>query len=212
MRIEVFHDTVCPWCRIGEQHLFTALERWDGEPVELVWRAFQLDPGTPEGGLPYRETLEAKFGGAGRMDQMFSQVSAAGQAAGLDFRFDRIEVMPNTLLSHRLIAVAPEEKQTELLIAVNRAHFSEGRDTGQLEVLLDVASSVGLDAAKLREQLDRGEGAEQVQEDLDFGRQVGITGVPFYIMNGKYALTGAQPPETFLQVLKQIQDEAVEEK
>ncbi|MNI73047.1 DSBA-like thioredoxin domain protein [compost metagenome] len=146
------------------------------------------------------------------MDQMFSQVSAAGQAAGLDFRFDRIEVMPNTLLSHRLIAVAPEEKQTELLIAVNRAHFSEGRDTGQLEVLLDVASSVGLDAAKLREQLDRGEGAEQVQEDLDFGRQVGITGVPFYIMNGKYALTGAQPPETFLQVLKQIQDEAVEEK
>jgi predicted DsbA family dithiol-disulfide isomerase len=206
MRIEVFHDTLCPWCRIGEQNLLTALERWDGEPVGLAWRAYQLDPSTPEDGVPYRETLAAKFGSASRMEQAFNQVAEAGKAAGLEFRYDLMERMPNSLLSHRLIAVAPEDKQTELLQAINHAQFSEGKDIGQLEVLLGIAAGIGLDTTQLREQLTGEGGKQQVREDLEFGSRVGISGVPFFLINGKYALTGAQPPDTFLKVLQQIQD------
>ncbi len=202
MQIQVFHDTVCPWCRIGKEHLFKALKEW-GQPVEIQWRAFQLDPTTPKEGLPFKETMTKKFNGRADLPQLFGQVVQAGANAGVKFDFDKVQVMPNTILSHQIITLMPEAGRTNYVEAVNRAYFEEGKDIGQLEVLLELAVEAGGNADTLRAQVERGEGLEQVEEDLNFGRQVGITGVPFFVLAGKYALTGAQPVSSFLQAFAQ---------
>jgi predicted DsbA family dithiol-disulfide isomerase len=207
MRIDIFHDTVCPWCRIGKKNVMDAVSQW-GEPVEIRWRAFILDPSIPEQGLPFRETMQRKFGGNADLSQLFGQVARAGEAVGVHFDFDKVQMMPNTRLSHRLIALAPEEKKAEIVEAINRAYFEEGRDTGRLDVLLQVASETGLDADSLRGRLERGEAVDQLEKDLAFGRQAGITGVPFFILNGKYALTGAQPVAAFLQAFERVKPES----
>ncbi|MCK9910285.1 DsbA family protein, partial [Microbacteriaceae bacterium K1510] len=115
-------DTVCPWCRIGKQNLFTAIRQWDGEPVTLRYRSFFLDPNVPEQGLPFRESMAA-ITGPGGLDQMFERVTAAGAAAGLTFRFDRVAFKPNTSASHQLIKLASEEKATEMVEAIYQAYF-----------------------------------------------------------------------------------------
>ncbi|WP_127588435.1 DsbA family oxidoreductase [Paenibacillus koleovorans] len=207
MQIQVFSDTVCPWCRIGKQNLFAALEQW-GQPFELQWRAFQLDPTTPKEGLPFRETMTKKFSGRADLPQLFNQVVQAGKASGVRFDFDRVEFMPNTLLSHQLIELMPGESQTAFVDAVFRAYFEEGQDIGRLEVLLQLAAEVGGDPEQLRARVATGEGEKQVQEDLAFARQVGISGVPFFILNNKYALSGAQPVSAFLQAFQQATDAA----
>lgn len=206
MQIQIFHDTVCPWCRIGKENLFRALEEW-GQPVELQWRAFQLDPATPKEGLPFRESMTKKFAGRIDLPQLFGQVVQAGKAAGVHFDFDKVERSPNTLLSHQVIALMPKDRTTEFVEAVNRAYFEEGKDIGQLAVLLALAEECGADPDALRTQVERGEGVEQVQNDLEYGRQVGITGVPFFVLAGKYALTGAQPVSSFLQAFGQASKE-----
>jgi len=206
--IEVFQDTVCPWCRIGKRHLQTALERWDGEPVELEWRAYVLDPGVPAQGAPYRELMSAKLGGEERMEHAFAHVTEAGRSVGLDFRFDLIRVMPNTLLSHRVIALTPQEKKTALVEAIHRAVFEEGRDIGRLEELLALAEAEGVDASELRERLERGEGTAEVERDLAFAAKLKVSGVPFFIINRRFGVTGAQQPETLLQVLRRAAGES----
>lgn len=202
MEIQVFHDTICPWCRIGKANLYKALEEW-GQPVTIRWRAFQLDPTTPKEGLPFREHMTKKFAGRADLSQLFGQVVQAGKSAGVHFDFDRVEYSPNTLLSHQIIALLPDDQATPYVEAVNRAYFEEGRDIGRLDVLLALATECGADAEALRAQVERGEGMGQVEEDLAFGRQVGITGVPFFVLAGKYALTGAQPAGAFLQAFGQ---------
>lgn len=206
MQIQIFHDTVCPWCRIGKENLFQALQQW-GQPVELQWRAYQLDPSTPKEGLPFRESMEKKFAGRVDLPQLFGQVVQAGKAAGVHFDFDKVERSPNTLLSHQVIALMPADQTTAYVEAVNRAYFEEGKYIGQLDVLLELAAECGADPDSLRARVEQGEGVEQVEDDLAFGRQVGITGVPFFVLAGKYALTGAQPVSAFLQAFDQASKE-----
>ena len=107
MKIDIFSDTVCPWCRIGKENLFQALKlREQTGTVDIRWRAFQLDPTTPKEGRPFHESLQAKFGGEDRMKEIFGQVCKVGEACGLPFDFDKIDYSPNTLLSHQLIKIA----------------------------------------------------------------------------------------------------------
>jgi predicted DsbA family dithiol-disulfide isomerase len=205
MIIDIFQDTVCPWCRIGKKNLTDALENWSGETVEVRYRAFQLDPTMPEEGRSYRETMENKIGGTPeRMQAMLQQVTNAGAAVGLTFNFNRVEKMPNTLKSHQLISLAPEENKQLLVDTLYRAYFEEGRDIGDVDILLDLAEQAGLARADVAQRMQAKEGLEQVEDDLSFASQIGITGVPFFIINDKYALTGAQPSDTFLQALEQI--------
>lgn len=207
MKIQLFHDTVCPWCRIGKQNLTKALAEWTGEPVELTVRAYMLDPSIPAEGLPFRETMQKKFGGQVDLNQMFAQVVEAGKGAGLHFDFEKVGFMPNSRMSHRLLELVPEESRVALLTAIYKAYFEDGRDIGNIEVLLQLADEAGVGSKELRERLAGGEGEQEVARDLAYGREVGITGVPFFIIDDKYALTGAQPPSVFLQVLQKVADE-----
>jgi predicted DsbA family dithiol-disulfide isomerase len=208
MIIDIFQDTVCPWCRIGKKNLTDALDKWTGEDVEIRYRSFQLDPSTPLEGKPYKENMKSKFGdNPERLQGMLQQVTSAGAAVGVNFDFSRVERSPNTLKSHQLIVLAPEDKKQDVVDAIYQAYFEEGRDIGNVEVLLEIATEAGIDAESLAERLRAKDGLEQVEDDLEFASKVGITGVPFFIINDKYALTGAQPSSTILQALEQVAQE-----
>jgi predicted DsbA family dithiol-disulfide isomerase len=207
MRIELFHDTVCPWCRIGKRHLEQALEQWQGEPVEVSYRSFFLNPSIPSEGYEFLPYLNAKAGGRTPPGGWFEAPARMGAAAGINFQFEKIERAPNSMLSHRLIVLAPPEKKKTVVDAIYAAYFENGQDIGQLDVLLEIAQQTRLDQEEVRRQLQGNAGLDQIQADLEYARAVGISGVPFFIINNQYAFSGAQPPEMILKVIKQAAGE-----
>lgn len=206
MKIDVFQDTVCPWCRIGAANLRQALVDWDHErePVEINYRTFFLDPSIPAEGQPFREHMLAKGGGRIPLERFFAGPRQAGAAVGLNFNFEQIEVAPNTMLSHRLIALAPADKKEPVIEAIFAAYFEEGRDIGNLDVLLDIAAAQGLDRTEMKQALEGDGGKAEVLADVQAARAAGITGVPFFIINDQYAFSGAQPPHLITRLLRQV--------
>lgn len=212
MLIEIFQDLVCPWCRIGKKNLMDALENFSVEPVEIHYRAYQLDPSTPVEGEHFETLMRNKFrADENKLQAMLQQVTQAGQASGLHFDFSRVEKMPNTLKAHQLIAIAPDEIKKQLVDDLFKAYFEDGKDIGHVEFLLKAAGQLGMDPQQTLSRLNAKEGLEQVEDDLAFASQAGVTGVPFFVINRKYALTGAQPAATFLQALEQISAEGSDE-
>jgi predicted DsbA family dithiol-disulfide isomerase len=205
MRIEVWADVVCPWCWIGETRLYHALEQRPDVQAEVVWRPFQLQPEIPKEGIPWDEVVRTRFGGPERARAMFAHVAAAGAEDGLVFDFERIAAHPNTRDAHRLVLLAQEAGVgREMAEALFRANFVEGRDVGKTGVLADVGAQVGLD----RDRIARFVGGDQlgrvVDESQAEAKELGITGVPFFVIDGKYAFSGAQPLETFVAVLDRV--------
>jgi predicted DsbA family dithiol-disulfide isomerase len=212
MIIEIFQDIVCPWCRIGKKNLTDALVNFTSQPVEIHYRAYQLDPSTPIEGSPFRDAMLKKVrADEERLNGMMQQVTETGRASGLYFDFSKVEKMPNTLKAHQLIAIAPDEYKKDLVDGMFKAYFEDGKDIGNVEVLLDIAEQLGMNRQETSTLLSAKEGLEQVEHDLAFASQAGVTGVPFFVINRKYALTGAQPSATFLQVLQQISEEQPKE-
>lgn len=205
MHIDLFSDTVCPWCRIGKRHLELALAEWGretAEPVTLRYRSFFLDPTLPPEGRDFRAHMTAKGGGRVPLEQFFAAPRERGAAAGLTFNFEAIEKAPNTLLSHRLVALAPEATRGALLDALYAAYFEFGRDVGDVDTLAEIATAAGLPAAAAA-LLNSDAGTSEVLADVAFAQQVGISGVPFFIFNERLAFSGAQPPDAILRVLRQ---------
>jgi predicted DsbA family dithiol-disulfide isomerase len=214
MRIDVFHDTACPWCRIGKQHLKLALAQWDGEPVTVHYHAYFLNPAIPPAGYRFQEYMHAKGGGRVPLEQWFTAPREMGARAGVIFNFEKIEYAPNTLLSHCLIAAVPEPQRESIIDAVYAAYFEHGRNIGDLDILLAIAHENGIDPHALRPQLETETTRENVLADAAQAQQLGITGVPFFIFNQRLAFSGAQSPITILSVLEQtsqtISQEAIE--
>lgn len=209
MHIDVFQDTVCPWCRVGKAHLQAALATWyaqGGQPVTVTYRAFFLNPTIPPQGYPFRDYMLAKGHGQITLEQFFDGPRRAGAAAGVQFNFEAIKCAPNTLLSHQLIALTPKPQRETIIEAIYKAYFEDAQDIGELAVLLDIASAHGLDAAATRSALQNGDQREAVLAEVDHARQIGVSGVPFFVVNNMLAFSGAQPPEIILQVLQQAQD------
>lgn len=183
MHIDIVQDTVCPWCRIGKQHLKLALAEWDGEPVTVRYLPYFLNPNTPVEGEDFRETMQSKFRG-GNLEQMFEGPTRAGAAVGLTFNFDKVTRMPNTFLSHRLVALTPDAQKEAMVEALYKAYFEDGQDVGDLDVLLDVAETLGLDRAEYDALLKSDAAQEEVAQNVQQMQQVGISGVPFFILKG----------------------------
>jgi predicted DsbA family dithiol-disulfide isomerase len=201
MRLDIYSDAICPWCFIGKRRLERALAARPQRNLTMHWRAFQLNPGMPPEGMERRAYLEAKFGGVDRAARMHEMVRGAGATEDIEFAFDRIKRTPNTLNAHRLVRYAAARgKQSAMLEAIFRAYFLEGRDIGSARVLTDLAAGVGFERAAVRLYLQTENDVETVLGEDRIARRLGITGVPCFVFNGRFALSGAQEPEALFQL------------
>lgn len=205
MKIDVYADIACPWCYIGEKRLEQALAARPDLEVELHWKPFQLNPDLPRGGIPWSE-FTRKFGGHERAQQIFSNVTNVGRGDGIDFRFDLMQVAPNTQNAHSLVLFAREQgREWEAVEALFTAHFTEGKDVGDTATLVEIAQGVGLDRDEVRAYLEGDEYASAVTESQEGAYGVGVQGVPCFVFDDMYALSGAQPVETFLWALNEVE-------
>ena len=205
VRVDVFSDTVCPWCWIGKRRFERTLEARPDLEAETVWHAFQLNPGMPAEGMDRREYLETKFGGADKARAVYGRVIAEGARESLPFDFGAISRTPNTLDSHRLLRWAGSQPlgQTPMVEALFDAYFARGQDVGDAEVLARIAAEAGYDEAGARAWLAEGAGrAEVAREDVQ-ARNAGIAGVPCFVLDGKVAVPGAAEPDVFLRVFEE---------
>ncbi|MFM9105598.1 MAG: DsbA family protein [Chloroflexota bacterium] len=202
MRIDVHHDLVCPWCRIGKANLDAAIGQWQGEPPVVSYRPFLLDPEAPESPEPLLDWFRRTKGVADPLP-LFERVSQAGAAAGVRFRFDLARSV-QTRDAHRLILAAPPEFQQPLIDVLHRRYFEEGANIGDPLVLAQAAADAGLDRAEALDLLESGAGLLELQAALRESHQIVQGGVPFFVFDGRYALSGAQPPEVLLQAIGQV--------
>jgi predicted DsbA family dithiol-disulfide isomerase len=205
VKVEIWSDVVCPWCYIGKRRFEAALERFaHREDVEVVWHSFELDPSAEQTGRPggSTERLAAKYGlTLDAVRQMQQRVTDAAAGEGLDFHLDDA-VPANTVDAHRVIHLAAREgKQDEMKERLLRAHFVEGEAVGEPDSLVRLAGEVGLDAAAVRALLSTDELTDAVRADEAEARALGITGVPFFVVDRRYGVSGAQPSEQLLEVL-----------
>ncbi|MCC6964710.1 MAG: DsbA family oxidoreductase [Nitrospira sp.] len=205
LTVEVYSDVVCPWCYVGKRRLEQALESSGRQPSALVfWRPFQLNPTMPKAGMDRRVYLEAKFGGLGEMEAIQNRIAGVGVSAGIEFAFDRIARTPNTFDAHRLIWFAQQQgRQDAVVEELFHGYFTEGLHIGEHDVLVSLAARAGLDGAAVGRFLQSQDGTEAVRQEEARGRQLGIRGVPYFLLNGKTVVSGAQPVETFLEAIEQ---------
>jgi predicted DsbA family dithiol-disulfide isomerase len=198
MLIEVYADVVCPWCFIGKRRLERALAMRPEIQANVKWRPFQLNPWMPPEGMTRAEFLTAKFGAADA-GRIYDGIRRTGEGEGLEFSFDLIETMPNTLDAHRLIRWADQQGPVEELVdALFYAYFTAGARLGEHGVLASLASAVGYDRDAAMAYLISGLDTDIVREADAGARQVGIQGVPCFIIEERYAVSGAQEPEYFM--------------
>ena len=207
--IDIVSDAVCPWCYIGKRNLEAALADLPDIEVDIRWRPYQLDATIPPEGLERRAYMQRKFGN--RIDEIHQRLTQAGAAAGLDFAFDDIERSPNTLDAHRLIRwAASANAQDAIVERLFHDFFVAGKDIGDRNVLLDAARDCGMDPKIVGGLLDGDADKESVREEIASAQSIGVTGVPFFILDGKFALPGAQPADVLKRAIGKALEKADE--
>ena len=206
MHLDIFSDTICPWCFVGKRRLARALAQRPQPKMAVRWRAFQLNPGMPPEGMVRERYIDAKFGSSERAKRIYEAVTAVGASEGIEFNFAAIRRTPNTLLSHRLLRKAGREGlQDPLLDALFQAYFIDGRDIGNAAVLTEIGESIGLSGTAA--YLAGNEDSEEVRAEDGLARRQGINGVPCFIFNYRFLLSGAQEPESFFQLFDLAREE-----
>ncbi len=205
MRIDIYSDIVCPWCYVGKRRLERALgELKDVVKAEIMWRPFQLNPTMPLEGMDRTTYLKAKFGSLEAFGKMKEQLLIAGTDERIPFAFEKIQLTPNTFAAHRLVWYAAQQgKQDEVVETLFRAYFLKGKNIGDLKTLTHVAGEAGLDQTEAEAFLASEKGVVEVKAEEAIGHRLGIRGVPYFVLNGSLAISGAQPPDIFVSELQQ---------
>ena len=202
--IQVVSDVVCPWCFIGKRRLEKAVKLL-GQPVEIHWTAFQLNPAAPKGGMDRKEYRIHKFGSAEYARQLETRVVEAGREEGIDFQFDQITRIPNTFDAHRLIWLAGREGVQDAVVErLFRAYFIDAEDAGDASVLARIGREAGIDRTVLEPLWDGDLGVEDVAKEEELARRYGVSGVPAFFVNGVPVTSGAQQPELLAHVFGQV--------
>lgn len=212
LRVDIFSDIACPWCFIGKRRFEHGVEAFEySENVDVFWHAYQLDPSLPDN----YEGSEAQYLSAmkgidqSQVQQMLEHVTAQAAAEGLKYDFDNLKVA-NSFTALRVLEYAKQHGAgNEMKEALLSAHFEKGLNTGDTPTLLEIAESLGLDTKELATQLEAGAFAEDVKADISQAQQIGVTGVPFFVLDGKYGISGAQPAEVFANALTEVYAEKV---
>lgn len=205
LEIDVISDVICPWCYVGKRRLEKAIAACDdARDIQVRWHPFQLNPTMPKEGISRKEYRTSKFGSWQRSTELDAQISAVGEAEGIHFAFDKMERTPNTIDAHRLIWLADQRGcQDAVVEALFRAYFSEGRDIGIQSALIELAAESGLDRQVVASMLNSDQGMAAIAMGLELSQRHQVTGVPFFIVNNTIALSGAQPPEAFVDAFRQ---------
>jgi predicted DsbA family dithiol-disulfide isomerase len=206
LTVEIWSDVVCPWCYIGKRRFETAAARLADEvDLEVVFRPYQLDPtASPGMSAPVVEAYAKKFGGAERAAQIIDQVTEVAAGEGLEFHMDKA-LRANTLLAHRLLFLAEGSgQQYQLKERLLQAYFCDGLDIGDPDVLADCAADVGMPRDAARAYLESTDGAAEVATMLRVAADAEITAVPTFVFDGRWAVPGAQDPETFVNVVRRL--------
>lgn len=210
--VAIVSDVVCPWCYVGKRRLEAALDQLGNpEDVEITWHPFQLDPTIPAEGMDRKKYFIKKFGNEDRIRQMFDHLTQVGAEEDIDFNLDEISESINTLPLHKLLHVAGEEGfQPEAEEILFKAYFTDGKDLKDTSVLIDLFAPYSWDESKIRSIIADDDIGYAVRQEIDHYQQMGVSGVPFFIINNKYGISGAQPVEVFVQALTQVREEALE--
>ena len=207
--LDIISDPICPWCYIGKARLDQAIAETGLDPFDVSWRIFQLNPDMPPEGMDRQQYLQAKFGGPAGAKQVYDRVRKFAEESGLTLDFDGIRKTPNTFDAHRLIRWARTTgNQSAVVQQLFRRYFEQGQDISDPEILLDVAESAGMDRPVIEQLLAGDADRDLLAEEEDSARRMGVTGVPCFIVGGRYIMQGAQDVETWKKVIAEI-DEAL---
>ncbi|WP_136657353.1 DsbA family oxidoreductase [Nitratireductor sp. XY-223] len=211
VNIDIVSDVMCPWCYIGKKRLEAAVKDLpENIEVDVRWRPYQLDPTLPKEGKDRKQYLSEKFGGSERAQQIYANILDAGRTESIPFDFESIAVSPNTLDAHRVIRWAASEApgvQDRLVDILFQDFFIEGKNIGDTEVLLDAAERAGMDRAITESLLAGPADCLEVEQEIEVARKMGVTGVPCFILENKYAVMGAQSPEVLSEAISKVAEE-----
>ena len=220
MQIDIISDVVCPWCYIGKRKLEKALSLYeagesgavqtgDENTPTISWHPFQLNPHLPVEGMSRQEYTSSKFGGPERAREVYARVASAGADAGIEFRFDEIGTQPNTIDAHQMILLAAGfNAQDGVVESLFKGYFLEGRDLTDHETLLDLVTRGGLPREDAESCLSEGRLRSEIERQDRHARSLGVEGVPFFTINQKLAVSGAQPPEVLVRAMTQAESPA----
>ncbi len=206
--VDVVSDVMCPWCYIGKRRLERAIAASPDTLLDIRWRPFQLDATIPDDGMDRQEYLERKFGGAEGVAEVYEPVRDAGKAEGIPFRFEAITKSPNTINAHRIIrwshSVGLQDQVVERLFEL---YFIEGADLTDKEVLTDAAAMSGMEREIVERLIHSDADVEETKNEIALAQQMGVTGVPTFIVGQKYAVVGAQGPEVIAGAIAKVREE-----
>lgn len=207
--VDVISDVACPWCFIGMKRLEAAIAMVPEIEVVTHWRPYQLDPTIPPDGLPRKAYMLKKFGSQERLQEIHDRIVPVGEAEGIRFNFDAMELSANTLDAHRLIRWAASERapdgaQAQIVRRLFEVNFEEAGNIGDRAVLAQLAGEAGMDEGLTEVLLSSSADIEAVQNEIQASARMGITGVPCFLLEGKYAIMGAQETEALATALRQV--------
>jgi predicted DsbA family dithiol-disulfide isomerase len=206
--IDVVSDVICPWCFLAKRQLDAALASLPDVEAMVRWRPFMLDPGIPPEGVDRQSYMLQKFG-AGRLKTLHDPLIAAGKQYGVPYDFEAITRTPNTLDAHRLIRWSHTAgRQTQVVERLFISYWSEGQDIGEPEVLAGCAADAGINPGQIRELLATDQDVAETQAEIQHLANMGVTGVPLFVLGQRYALQGAQPPEVIADaIMRTLQED-----
>lgn len=205
IKVDIVSDVACPWCYVGKRRLEAALKEWKGAPVEIEWHPFQLDPSIPAEGLNRTAYLTNKFGDLERVQEMTDRLVEAGADEGITFNFGDKWLAVNTLPLHQLLLIAGQEGFKDALKErFLKAYFDENLPLNDTAVLQEIMNEFGWEAEKTTRILNDDSISYAVKQEIAHYQQRGVKGVPFFIINDKYAISGAQPKSVFLEAFAQV--------
>jgi len=206
--IDVISDVMCPWCYIGKRRLEAALKQRPDLDVVIQWQPFQLDATIPKGGMDRQEYLNRKFGGPEGAKSVYANIVEAGVAENIPFAFDKIPYSPNTIDCHRLIQWSKQDGHQDALVErLFAMFFIEGLDVGDHAVLQKAAKDAGMDGEKVERLLAGDNDFDTIEQSIASAQKMGIQGVPCFVFNSKYAVSGAQRSEVIVEILDKITQE-----